>query len=117
MENERIIRKQSIDNRGELKMKQRELYHYGIPGMKWGVRKARRKEARALAKESRKVVNESGLVRSDYDRYNGKKIQRMAFREANKALKKGQQYDPKQWANEDKLNEYVFGKKRSPACS
>ena len=71
-----------------------ELYHYGVKGMKWGVRRAF-KDARAEGLAARKAARESGQLNGIGAVRKGNKIQREAIKaslkeqkEQNKANKK-----------------------------
>lgn len=79
---------------------QNELYHYGIKGMRWGVRRARRenekvdKSFKKWQENSQKKSNaidlgkKANIARMDYERDRKNKQLKSAYKQANKDYKK-----------------------------
>ena len=77
-----------------------ELYHYGVKGMRWGVRRARRenkkidKSFKAWKENSEKKANaidlgkKANIARMDYERNRGDKTLKKTYKQANKDYKK-----------------------------
>lgn len=64
-------------------MENNELYHYGVKGMRWGVRKARQKERAALnfaAKAATRGRREEGLARAEKYRKQADDITRAHYK-------------------------------------
>lgn len=96
----------------------RELYHHGVKGMKWGVRKdkpyitARRavKIAKADGAEARSVAEKSGNI-SRFSNSKGQKVEKAAYMESIKATRNRTKYDTSQWKDPNKVNTTVYGPK------
>lgn len=77
-----------------------ELYHHGIKGMKWGVRRARRQNAKVdksfkkWKENSNKKANaidlgkKANIARMDYERDRSNKELKKTYKQANREYKK-----------------------------
>lgn len=64
-----------------------ELYHYGIPGMRWGVRRAQRRDARIERKGTRKRWSADAI---DVSKIRAKKVKQMSNAELKKLNERNQ---------------------------
>lgn len=64
-----------------------ELMHYGIPGMRWGVRRAQRREARIERKGARKGWSNDTI---DVSKIRAKKVKQMSNAELKKLNERNQ---------------------------
>lgn len=64
-----------------------ELMHYGIPGMRWGVRRAQRRNARIERKGARKGWSEDTI---DVSKIRAKKVKQMSNAELKKLNERNQ---------------------------
>ena len=62
-------------------MTQNELYHHGVPGMRWGVRKDRSTSGRSRSKRRKRNYSEDAL---EANRINKKKVYEMSNAELKK---------------------------------
>lgn len=86
-----------------------ELMHYGVKGMKWGVRRAQKKQAKANYKAAKKsagekwrkketpIANKIDKALSDFDRG---RSSRLDFENVNAKLTKQSGANYRQWQNE-----------------
>lgn len=77
-----------------------ELYHYGVKGMRWGVRRARRQNAKIdksfkkwqenakLRENATELGKKANAARMDYERDNKNKQLRRAYKDANTNYKR-----------------------------
>lgn len=64
-----------------------ELMHYGVPGMRWGVRRAQRREARIERKGARKGWSNDTI---DVSKIRAKKVKQMSNAELKKLNERNQ---------------------------
>lgn len=64
-----------------------ELMHYGIPGMRWGVRRAQRRDARIERKGARKRWSEDTI---DVSKIRAKKVKQMSNAELKRLNERNQ---------------------------
>lgn len=64
-----------------------ELMHYGVPGMRWGVRRAQRREARIERKGARKGWSTDAI---DVSKIRAKKVKQMSNAELKKLNERNQ---------------------------
>ena len=76
-----------------------ELYHYGVKGMRWGVRRARRQNVKIdrsfkkwqenakLRESATELGKKANVARMDYERDSKNKQLRRAYKDANKTYK------------------------------
>lgn len=95
----------------EFKMEQNYLYHYGVLGMKWGVRRSRKKAAKAERKSAKQRKEES--YSEDYKRVKAlkkKKLYEMSnaeIRELNNRMQLETQYKDLKKKNVSKGQKFV----------
>ena len=64
-----------------------ELYHYGIPGMRWGVRRAQKRSARIERKGKRNGWSDDAI---DVSKIRAKKVKQMSNAELRKLNERNQ---------------------------
>ena len=98
------------------------LKHYGVLGMKWGVRKDRNRPkyitARQAAKtaksdsiKARTAAEKAGNLAKFGSASKASKVEKAAYMESIQATRKRTKYDTDQWADPAKVNTTLYGPK------